>query len=221
MITIYKLTSPTGRSYIGQTNNLKTRWAAHCSPKSGCIVVRDAIQKHGFHNFDVVVLARVAPLEANAAEMAAIKKYGTLAPNGYNIHYGGDCERMAMDDYPGHKKQATLPGYIYEVQGRRERGYEVKRPGMERKSYTAADKTMEEKLEAAKQYLKTGNVEWRKRTLPPYVYDAPGKQVMGYAVQKQGYKRRSFTSSRMTIEERLVAATEFAASLQGDTNKLE
>lgn len=92
-------------------------------------------------------------------------------------------------------------------------GYEVKKPGMARRSFTASSSTMEEKLAAAKQYLEKGVVLWGERELPPNVYKVPGRMVDGYAVNRIGCKRKSFTSSTMTMEEKFQAACKFAKSL--------
>ena len=212
-IVIYKATSPSGKAYIGQTSNLKRRWQAHCHPNSKCPVLRDAIQKYGAASFKVEVLSCVDADLANAAEMAAIRDHKTVCPNGYNILHGGDLERADMVGYPGYTKQVPLPGYIYECGGRRGIGYEVRKPGMPRRSFTHSASTQEERLAAAKEYLEQGEVAWQERGLPPNVYKVPGKITEGYAVQRKGCKRKSFTSSTMTMEQKFDAACKFAQTL--------
>jgi group I intron endonuclease len=87
---VYKFTSPSGKSYIGQTRNLRTRIAAHKS-KSGCIAFRDAISKYGFESFTQEILKDSLTLdEANYWEKFYISEYNSLVPNGYNLAAGGE-----------------------------------------------------------------------------------------------------------------------------------
>jgi group I intron endonuclease len=86
---IYKFTSPSGKSYIGQTKNLKRRIQAH-KTKNRCLAFHSAIQKYGFENFTFEILYENLTLdEANHWEVIYIKEHGTLFPNGYNLATGG------------------------------------------------------------------------------------------------------------------------------------
>lgn len=86
---VYKFTSPSGKSYIGQTRNLRNRIAAHKS-KSGCIAFRDAISKYGFDSFTQEILKDNLTLdEANYWEEFYIAEFNTLVPHGYNLLSGG------------------------------------------------------------------------------------------------------------------------------------
>ncbi|MDD4242770.1 MAG: NUMOD3 domain-containing DNA-binding protein [Bacilli bacterium] len=86
---IYKYTSPSGKSYIGQTCNLRRRLIEHKN-KNGCIAFHNAILKYGFENFIEEILEENLTLEeANERESYWIKTENTLAPNGYNLHTGG------------------------------------------------------------------------------------------------------------------------------------
>ena len=176
-------------------------------------MLRGAIQKYGAASFKVEVLSCVDRDLANKAEMTAIRDHKTVSPNGYNILHGGDVERADMVGYPGYTKRAPLPGYIYESVGRRGTGYEVRKPGLPRRTFTHSASTQEERLAAAKEYLEQGEVAWQERGLPPNVYKVPGKITEGYAVQRKGCKRKSFTSSTMTMEQKFDAACKFAQSL--------
>lgn len=87
---IYKHTSPSGKSYIGQTKNLVYRSWRHQRADSGCIAFRNAIQKYGWDNFTHEILAEGITLdEANIQEELFILEHNTLFPNGYNISLGG------------------------------------------------------------------------------------------------------------------------------------
>jgi group I intron endonuclease len=91
---IYKFTSPSGKSYIGQTCDLVRREKQHqstdCSP-----AFANAIAKHGFENFlkEILVEGLTLP-EANEGESRFIAEYNTMSPNGYNLMEGGNsCEK--------------------------------------------------------------------------------------------------------------------------------
>jgi group I intron endonuclease len=86
---IYKFTSPSGKSYIGQTNDLVKRISAH-KRTNGCIAFKSAIDKYGFENFTKEILKENLSVDdANQWEELLIKQHDTLFPNGYNLHSGG------------------------------------------------------------------------------------------------------------------------------------
>ena len=86
---IYKHTSPSGKAYIGQTNNLSRRDGLHkCTDH--CRAFARAIKKYGWDNFEHETLEDGLTLgEANILESWYIEKHGTLTPNGYNLQSGG------------------------------------------------------------------------------------------------------------------------------------
>lgn len=93
MYCIYKYTSPSGKSYIGQT---KTSLAIRAGGADGqnykkCVVFYNAIQKYGFQNFSVIILEDgLSSDEANRQEQYYIQKHKTLVPYGYNLTIGGE-----------------------------------------------------------------------------------------------------------------------------------
>lgn len=90
MYLIYKYTSPSGKSYIGQTNKLTRRISKHKQSNSPCINFRKAINKYGYENFKLEILVEHLTLdEANILEEQFIKEHNTIAPNGYNLTPGG------------------------------------------------------------------------------------------------------------------------------------
>lgn len=87
---IYRFTSPSGKSYIGQTNNLNRRVTEHQSKNSGCTVFSSAIKKHGFQNFTQETLKENLTVDAaNHWEEIFIREHNTISPNGYNLRSGG------------------------------------------------------------------------------------------------------------------------------------
>lgn len=94
---IYKATNIiTGRSYVGQTRmTLKERIRSHNKSKDG-VYFHSAIQKYGKQNFQWEILETCESLnEANFLEKYYIKQQETLAPNGYNLHTGGDSHECS------------------------------------------------------------------------------------------------------------------------------
>lgn len=95
MYCIYKYTSPSGKSYIGQT---KTSLAVRAGGVNGqnyikCPLFYKAILKYGFQNLHLVVLEDgLTKLEADNREEYYIKKHKTLTPNGYNLSSGGESQ---------------------------------------------------------------------------------------------------------------------------------
>jgi group I intron endonuclease len=96
---IYKITSPGGKSYIGQTvaKNAQTRWNKHISEASGCRAVRNAIIYHGAENMRFETLYEISYEThgyrwkefLNFWEKYEIAAEDTMSPNGYNLQTGG------------------------------------------------------------------------------------------------------------------------------------
>nr|DAP31400.1 MAG TPA: intron associated endonuclease [Caudoviricetes sp.] len=87
---IYKYTSPSGKSYIGQTiRSLRERAGHNGKLYKGSYEFYRAIKKYGFDNFEVEILAEVPKQQLDKAEIKYIQLFNTLIPNGYNISAGG------------------------------------------------------------------------------------------------------------------------------------
>jgi group I intron endonuclease len=92
-IVIYKYTSPSNKSYIGQTSMpIMERFNAHCSQarQGSEFMFHQAIRKYGEENFTIEILEE--DLEdtttADKAECYWIKYFDTFK-NGYNMTEGG------------------------------------------------------------------------------------------------------------------------------------
>ena len=87
-----------GKSYIGQTiaDNPKKRWNTH---KSNCTKEKHqehlyrAIRKHGFENFDFIILCICKKEELSQLECKYIRDYNTFGLMGYNMTSGGEGSR--------------------------------------------------------------------------------------------------------------------------------
>lgn len=85
------------KCYVGiaaSSDGFKGRLSTHCrtSKRSGAILLREALVKHGLENFVAYELMDLSEADANTfaeAEKALIKTLNTQTPNGYNITAGG------------------------------------------------------------------------------------------------------------------------------------
>ncbi|AGE57666.1 GIY-YIG catalytic domain-containing endonuclease [Acanthocystis turfacea Chlorella virus NTS-1] len=86
---IYRLTSPSGKTYIGQTIcPIEERLRGHKKKSSGCVAIYNAIQHHGWENM-TKEWYEVPDEDLNFYEEMLVALLGTLAPGGYNLREGG------------------------------------------------------------------------------------------------------------------------------------
>lgn len=92
---IYKVTSPSGKNYIGQTiYEIKNRWRDHCYDafdinKDHCKLLNKAIRKYGKDAFILECLEYCDKCDLDNREEYYINKLNTLKPFGYNLKQGG------------------------------------------------------------------------------------------------------------------------------------
>ncbi len=107
MDIIYKLTSPSGKSYIGRTNDFNRRMIEHKSTakNSPGWTLHKAINKYGWSNMKQEILMEVHPRESQDIEEFLIKKYDTVKI-GYNETYvgGGGSQWEGRYDTPEYKQ---------------------------------------------------------------------------------------------------------------------
>jgi hypothetical protein len=105
MGTLYKLDFSSGKSYIGITEcSAEKRFLQHQKSATAGLrfPVYEAWRKYGAPKLST--LAILESYDLGATEIRAIKAFGTLAPNGYNISEGG--ERSPMH-HPDAKKKVS------------------------------------------------------------------------------------------------------------------
>lgn len=84
MIGIYKITSPTGKIYIGQSVDIIRRWKEHIKSKE-VNKLQSSFRKHGFenHKFEIEEECRIEVL--NERERYYQEFYSVLGENGLNL----------------------------------------------------------------------------------------------------------------------------------------
>lgn len=99
---IYKITNTlNGKAYIGQTiKKVEKRINEHLNlTQMGSRLLKRAIQKYGRDAFTVDILHDgVLNIFLDDLEISEIKKYNTLAPNGYNLDSGGNANKFVSDE---------------------------------------------------------------------------------------------------------------------------
>lgn len=114
---VYKHTSPSGKSYIGQTYDYEDRSYRHQLKSSGCRAFYLAIQKYGWDSFTHEILYDNLTLDqANWREQQSINEYGCMVPCGYNLLEGGtsrspseETRRKISATTTGRKRKPDTP----------------------------------------------------------------------------------------------------------------
>ena len=108
---IYMLTSPSGKSYIGQTTEkvLEKRLKKHRLLLSNCTALINAIKKYSWEKFQIDFY-ECPNDELNKHEEMLIETLGTLHPDGYNLKKGGDNHSPSKETRD--KISAKLKGQI-------------------------------------------------------------------------------------------------------------
>jgi len=111
---VYKHTSPSGKSYIGQTKNLYKRNIEHKSNRTKCSAFALAIKKYGWDNFThEILIENISVDEANDWEKFYIFIHNTLAPHGYNLTTGGLNKTISLATREK-MRQSTLNSTYFE-----------------------------------------------------------------------------------------------------------
>ncbi len=113
---IYKVISPSGKVYVGQTRQrFEKRIRRHKYKNSGCTAVRNAIQKYG----DKMVwdIIEEVPNELlDEREIFWIKELNCMSPNGYNLVSGGGVNRK-VSQFTKDKMSLSTLRYNFEKNG--------------------------------------------------------------------------------------------------------
>jgi group I intron endonuclease len=110
---IYKLTSPSGKSYIGQTiQEPPKRFSKHKTKafqEEGCRALSNAIRKYGWENFTIEIIDTSYEWDLDFLECEYIEMYDTFYPNGYNLTKGGrGGSNTLSEDVKNHMSQVAI-----------------------------------------------------------------------------------------------------------------
>jgi group I intron endonuclease len=111
MGVIYKITSPTGRIYIGKTKRLKTRiWEYRWRSKKRKSIIHDSIKGYGWDTHKLEIIEECDDVFLNEREIFWIKKLNSFYLDnilGMNMTKGGDGGGQKwMHDIERRKKQS-------------------------------------------------------------------------------------------------------------------
>ena len=117
MGALYRITSPSGKAYIGITSQTTAKrwWKHHNNALHGrsvragseCTALYEALRKYGSDKFTIETLV-IAEFEyLKALEQKVIVAFGTKAPYGYNLTSGGDGALGAVPTQAARKKMSA------------------------------------------------------------------------------------------------------------------
>lgn len=206
---IYKLTFPSGKSYIGQVveylsngdkKGLKGRLKQHITTATNTdknFPIYRAIRKYGAENIIPSILIRTDKKFLNMYEELCIKIQNTLVPLGYNVQKGG---------YNIHTE-------------------ETRRKMSDTMTKKLADPEMRKKWSQIKEGKHQEGVRVKKCSknegLPKYIYRKGNGYVVEYYYLKTKTRiYKSFTKKKFTLNENFNMALEFLMKLhiQYDTS---
>ena len=91
---IYKISSPSGKVYVGQTiRSFEKRMQEHRQETSCCTFIKRAIDKYGDEMNYEIVEENVPQEQLDEREIYWIKELNSLAPDGYNLTTGGQSSK--------------------------------------------------------------------------------------------------------------------------------
>jgi len=138
MVGIYKITSPSNRTYIGQSINIKIRWAKHRSlvdsHKSSRLC--SSFKSHGVESHIFEILEECEVSQLNERERFYQDFYDVLGPNGLN------CKLTESSDLSGYR---SIESRKRMSEAQLNRSVEKKNKTKKKAAETYNNKTFEEK----------------------------------------------------------------------------
>ena len=96
---IYKITSPSGKVYIGQTvRSFEERIRQHKRRSSNCTLLKNAIQKYGDQMKYEIIEEDILREQLDKREVHWISHFNSLAPDGYNLDSGGNSNKEFTEE---------------------------------------------------------------------------------------------------------------------------
>ncbi len=159
---IYKITSPSGKVYVGQTvRSFEERIYKHKSKSSKCTLVKKAIDKYGDEMNYELIEENVPQEQLDEREIYWINHFNSLAPNGYNCNGGGSSQQNLSQEirdkvlYGINKSKIDRDGYLGDVQQTGNIFYPRTRQGGKKHFLSNGGfRTKQEAIEVLKMYTK-------------------------------------------------------------------
>lgn len=106
---IYKITSPSGKTYVGQTvRSFEKRMQEHRQETSGCTWIKRAIQKYGDEMKHEIMEENIPHGQLDEREIYWIKELHSLAPSGYNLSTGGYYSKGFTQEAKDNMRNANI-----------------------------------------------------------------------------------------------------------------
>lgn len=238
---IYKLVSPSGKIYIGQTiKSIKKRWLEHIEDatnpnKNHCKALNAAILKYTPNDFSYEEILECANDELDHYEVYYIQLYNTLVPDGYNIKLGGssgmhsyETKQKISQTLKGriikessklkrlqYKSNPQLPMYMLEV--KRDLiivGYRITHPNGPEKRFLNSSISLDAKYNDAIEYLEEMKALQHKVFVERSLPKYIQRYGEGYCIKYPGHKPKYFVSTSLSNEEKLKKAKHFCDTIK-------
>jgi group I intron endonuclease len=159
---IYKITSPSGKVYVGQTvRSFEKRMREHKQGSSCCTFLKSAIDKYKDQMKYEIIEDNVPQEQLDEREIYWIKELNSLAPNGYNLTSGGTFKTEYSQETKNRirdgmiKSKIERDGYLGSVRKVRDWFYpRIRLHGKNNDISCGGFKTKEEAIEVLKKYTK-------------------------------------------------------------------
>jgi group I intron endonuclease len=217
---IYKITSPSGKVYVGRLYVLfKQELDKNKSKTSTCTILKNAIQKYGDQMIYEIIEEDVPQEHLDEREIYWIKELNSLAPNGYNCNTGGQFYKVTQEIKDKmrdslNKSIIERNGYLGRIQPCRDLFYPVVQiNGKNVFLSKGAFYTKEEVIEVLKEYTKDPKnftkVNGKVQRSVGSVYKNHNRWVVSYKTKRLG--------SYETEEEAQKVLKEYVEALQSST----
>jgi hypothetical protein len=195
---IYKISSPSGKVYVGQTvRSFEKRMKQHKQDSSCCTLIKRAIDKYGDEMNYEIIEEDVPQEQLDEREVHWISHFNSLAPNGYNCTTGGQFRKEyshELKDMLRNIKNAQKierDGYMGDVTQMGNLFYpRVRQNGIRIHVSYGGFQTEEEAIEVLKEYTKDPEnftaVNNRTRKKVGSVRKSRGKWSAGYKQKHLG-----------------------------------
>jgi hypothetical protein len=207
---IYKITSPSGKAYVGQTmRSFERRVAEHKRESSRCTLLKRAIQKYGDEMKYEIIEDNVPQEQMNAREIYWINHFNSLAPSGYNLNSGGGAPQIISQEAKDRvqmgkiKSKVEKDGYMGDIRKSSDDTMfypRIRRRGKHISLSTGGFRTEEEAIEVLREYTRYPEnfttVENRHISRVGSVY--PTKNRLAWILE---YKRGNYLGTYKTQEE--------------------